>query len=90
MKQTIYLPVLHSFENENVYTGSLGELRFKITPAIRLTESKEIDRLQSSLLAECWNGPLCYEKSEIQTRRSFPLSADGRIALRDWLEEQVR
>ena len=32
--EKVFLPVLHSFENNNVFTGSLGELRYKVTPII--------------------------------------------------------
>ena len=34
--EEIFLPVLHSFENNNVFTGSYGALRFKVTPAITM------------------------------------------------------
>ena len=30
--EELFLPVLHSFENNNVFTGSYGALRFKIKP----------------------------------------------------------
>ena len=41
----------------------------------------------SSIRAEYWHGPLCYEKSEIQDEKTFPMSEAGRTALRTWLWE---
>ena len=39
--EELFLPVLHSFENNNVFTGSYGALRFKVTPAITMKNPKE-------------------------------------------------
>ena len=40
----IFLPTLHSFENDNVFTGSLGTLRFKVTPVLSYGDNREVDR----------------------------------------------
>ena len=30
----IFLPTLHTFENNNIFTGSCGLLRFRIAPTV--------------------------------------------------------
>lgn len=87
MENEIFLPVLHSFENNNVFTGSFGNLRFKITPNVIMANAKEVDMEQSSVKAEYWHGAFCYEKSEIEAEKVFPMSEEGREAIRDWLWE---
>ena len=89
MEERFYLPVLHSFENGNVYTGSHGMLRFKVTPDVVKKDQKEVDLEKSSLRAEVWHGLFCYEKSEIESEQVFPMSVEGLSALRGWLEEQA-
>ena len=87
--EELFLPVLHSFENGNVFTGSLGLLRFKITPQITMKTPKEVDFEASSIRAEYWHGLRCYEKSQIEGEAVFPLSEEGRTQLRSWLEQQI-
>ncbi|MFR5761487.1 MAG: hypothetical protein ACLUFI_07730 [Oscillospiraceae bacterium] len=36
--EPLFLPVLHSFENNNIFTGSFGALRFRVTPSIVMLE----------------------------------------------------
>ena len=74
--EAFYIPTLHTFAMNNGFTGSY-EMR---TP-------KEVDFEASSIRAEYWHGPLCYEKSEIQDEKTFPMSEAGRTALRTWLWE---
>ncbi len=76
--EELFLPVLHSFENNNVFTGSYGALRFKVTPAITMKNPKEVDMEASSMLCELWHGPFCYEKSEMEAQETFPLSEKGK------------
>ena len=85
----IFLPVLHSFENNNVFTGSFGLLRFKVTPSIEMKTPKEVDFDASSMQCEYWHGLYCYEKSTIEDTRIFPLSEQGREAMRQWLTEHI-
>lgn len=87
MENEIFLPVLHSFENNNVFTGSYGRLRFKITPAVVMANAKEVDMAQSTVKAEYWHGVYCYELSEIEAEQVFPMSEEGREAIRTWLWE---
>lgn len=85
----IFLPTLHTFENGNVFTGSRGLLRFKITPDVIYTTpaQKEVDMQASSIRCEYWHGIFCYEKSEIEDEKTFPMSEEGRESMRRWLEQ---
>ena len=87
--EELFLPVLHSFENNNVFTGSYGPLRFKVTPAFTMKNPKEVDMEASSMTVELWHGPYCYEKSEMETQETFPLSEEGRENMRRFLLEHV-
>ena len=83
--EPLFLPVLHSFENNNVFTGSYGSLRFRVEPAITMKTPKEVDMEASSMKCELWHGKLCYEKSEMEAEQTFPLSEEGKAAMYDWL-----
>ncbi|MBR6119427.1 MAG: hypothetical protein IKQ04_03805 [Oscillospiraceae bacterium] len=87
----LWLPVFHHFENGNIFTGSLGPFRYKITPSVVLSASnpKEVDHPASSIKAEYWHGPLSYEFSEIEGERTFPMSPEGRAEMQAWLEEHL-
>lgn len=87
--EELFLPVLHSFENNNVFTGSYGPLRFKVTPAITMKNAKEVDMEASSMTVELWHGPYCFEKSEMETQQTFPLSEEGREDMRKFLLAHV-
>ena len=76
----IYLPTLHTFAMDNVFTGSAGALRFKITPQV-VKEGREVDMQQSAIRAELWHGPLCYEKSERDAKQTLPVTEEGRAAM---------
>ena len=89
MSAEIWLPVLHHFENNNVYTGSFGRLRFKITPNVVMANPKEVDSAASSIKAEYWYGPMSYECSEIQAEKTFPMSPEGHAEMKAWLESKL-
>ncbi len=72
----IYIPVMKAFKNDNIFTGSAGMLRFRLVPML---EDQEIQ-------SEVWYGEYCYEKSQIAQTQRFPLSEEGREALRNYLE----
>ena len=82
----IFIPTLHTFAMKNTFTGSCGMLRFKIVPKVEMLTPKEVDMANSSMTAEVWRGPLCYEKSEIMATETFPMSEEGRSAMKAWLE----
>lgn len=85
----IYVPTLHTFAMNNVFTGSYGALRFKISPNVVMANSKEVDMEASSIRAELWHGILCYELSDIEQEKTFPMSEEGREDMKRWLEENV-
>ena len=85
----IFLPTLHTFAMKNTFTGSYGLLRFKIVPKVEMLTPKEVDMQNSSIFAEFWHGELCYEKSEMEGQATFPMSEEGRAALKKWLEGNV-
>ena len=90
MKQEdLFIPTLHTFENNNIFTGSWGNLRYKVTPQIVMATPKEVDLEQSSMKAEYWHGPFCYEKSEMEGKETFPLTEEGRENMRLWLEAHI-
>lgn len=86
----IYLPTLHTFAMGNVFTGSWGCLRFKVTPkVVDAPGGREVDMEASSIFGELWHGIFCYEKSEVEETQTFPMSEAGREALRAWLEAHI-
>ncbi len=85
----IFLPTLHTFAMDNVFTGSCGALRFRIEPKVQKLNPKEVDMENSSIFAEVWHGPLCYEKSQMEAEATFPMSQEGRDALKAWLESKI-
>ena len=86
-QKDLFVPTLHTFENNNIFTGSWGMLRFKITPNVIMATPKEVDLEASSMKAEFWHGLFCYEKSEIEEEKVFPMSHEGRQEMIDWLKE---
>lgn len=87
--EELFIPTLRTFENNNIFTGSWGQLRFKVTPTIIMKTPKEVDVEVSSMKAEFWHGLFCYEKSEIEGEREFPLSFEGREEMIAWLKENA-
>ena len=85
----IYLPTLHWFAMKNLFTGSCGEFRFRAAPNVVMATAKEVDFEQSTVDAEFWHGPFCYEKSEMEGKRTFPMTEEGRQSMKAWLESNV-
>jgi hypothetical protein len=48
-----------------------------------------VDFDNSSITAEFWHGILCYEKSEMEGKETFPMTEEGRLAMKAWLEAQA-
>ena len=82
--------MLHSFENNNIFTGSFGSLRYKITPHVIQKNAHEINAEESSIKAEYWYGLLSYEYSEIEGEKEFPMSETGRQEMQAWLTDKIR
>ena len=85
----LFLPTLHTFAMKNSFTGSEGLFRFRIVPQIQMKTPKEVDFESSSMTAEYWHGPFCYEKSDMEGKKVFPLSEEGRKAMQMWLTENI-
>ena len=75
----VLLPTLHYFREKNKYSGSKDTtFRYKITPADEM---------------ECvvWyglNAIDCISDEDIRASESFPLSDEGMLSMKSWLEEQ--
>ena len=82
----IFIPTLHTFENNNIFTGSCGLLRFRIAPPVVMATAKEVDAEASSITVEVWHGEKCYELSEMEEKREFSMKEEGRAELKAWLE----
>ena len=87
--ERIYLPTLHWFAMKNPFTGSYGDFRYRIVPNVTMATSKEVDFENSSLLAQFWHGPFCFEKSTVEGENTFPLSEYGRNDLQKWLADKI-
>ena len=85
----IFLPTLHWFAMKNLFTGSCGEFRFCAAPNVVMATAKEVDFEASSIKCEFWHGPFCYEKSTMEAEKVFPLTEEGRLAMKAWLEENI-
>ena len=85
----LYLPTLHSFAMKNPFTGSCGLFRFRIKPNVEMATPKEVDFEKSTITAEIWHGLFCYEKSTVEDSRTFPLTEEGRLEMKRWLEENI-
>ena len=70
----LFLPTLHTFAMNNIFTGS---------------NPKEVDFAQSAIHVEYWHGLYCYEKSTMEGECTFPMSEEGREEMRRWLEEKI-
>lgn len=84
----LFIPTLHTFAMKNIFTGSCGLFRFKVVPTVTMN-GKEVDFENSSMQAEFWHGPFCYEKSEIEGVETFPLSEEGRQNMLNWLTSKI-
>ena len=85
----LFLPTLHTFAMKNTFTGSFGPLRFKVVPEVVMATPKEVDMENSSITVEYWHGPFCYEKSEMEGKETFPMSEEGRLSLKKFLEDHI-
>ena len=87
--EEIYLPTLHTFAMNNIFTGSCGMLRFRAAPNVVMATAKEVDFETSTITVEYWHGLYCYEKSEMEGSESFPMSEEGRSAMLEFLKGKI-
>ena len=85
----LFLPTLHTFAMDNIFTGSMGLFRFRAAPNVVMRDAKEVDMEQSSIHVAYWHGPLCYELSEMEEEATFPMSEEGRSQMKAWLESHI-
>lgn len=87
--EKLFIPTLHTFAMNNIFTGSCGLFRFRAQPNVVMATAKEVDFEQSTILAEFWHGPFCYEKSEIEGSQTFPMTEEGKAEMQAWLESHI-
>lgn len=86
----LFLPTLHTFAMDNIFTGSAGLFRFRIQPkVVKKSNKKEVDMEASTIEAEFWHGLYCYEKSVMEGKAVFPMSEQGRQDLLSWLQSNI-
>ena len=85
----LFLPTLHTFAMNNIFTGSCGMLRFRAKPNVVMATPKEVDFEQSTISCEYWHGLFCYEKSTMEGEHSFPMTEEGRLEMQKWLQSQI-
>ena len=85
----LFLPTLHTFAMNNVFTGSMGLLRFRAVPHVVMLNAKEVNFDESNIFVEYWHGLFCYEKSEMEGSETFPMTEEGRQAMIVFLESKV-
>ena len=81
----VFIPTLHTFAMNNIFTGSCGAFRFRAAPNVVMATPKEVDFEQSTIHAEYWHGLFCYEKSEMEGEKTFPMTEEGRSEMLAWL-----
>ena len=82
----LFIPTLHTFAMNNIFTGSCGAFRFRCEPHVEMATAKEVDFEKSYIKVEFWHGPFCYELSQMEAERCFEMSEAGRTAMQLWLE----
>jgi hypothetical protein len=87
--EKIFVPTLHTFAMNNIFTGSNGLFRFRAVPKVVMLNPKEVNFDESTIFVEYWHGLFCYEKSEMEGQQSFPLTEEGRSAMIAWLESNI-
>ncbi len=85
----LFLPTLHTFAMNNIFTGSCGLFRFRAVPNVIMRTPKEVNMEESSITVEFWHGIFCYEKSEMEGKETFHMSEQGRQAMKAWLESHI-
>ena len=86
--EELFIPTLHTFAMDNIFTGSCGDFRFRIEPKVEKS-GKEVVFENSNIRAEFWHGPFCYEKSQMEGEQVFPMSEEGRDAMKSWLTSNI-
>ena len=70
------IPGVYYFESGNIFSGSSGDLNFRIVP------DKE------RMTVTVWHGFICSELAEPEAQAGFPISKEGEADMAAWLEQQ--
>ena len=89
MMAELFLPTLHAFAMNNIFTGSCGLFRFRAVPNVVMKTPKEVDFEASTIDVEYWHGLFCYEKSEMEGKATFPMTEEGRVEMKCFLESKI-
>lgn len=87
--EDLFIPTLHTFAMNNIFTGSVGLFRFRAVPEVIKKTPKEVDMEASSIHVEFWHGLFCYEKSQMEGEATFPMSEQGREDMICWLKGNI-
>lgn len=87
--EELFIPTLHTFAMNNVFTGSVGRFRFRAKPNVVMATAKEVDFSQSTIFVQFWHGLYCYEKSQMEGENTFPMTEEGREEMIAWLKENI-
>lgn len=87
--EELFIPTLHTFAMNNIFTGSSGLFRFRAKPNVVMKNPKEVDFGASSIFVQYWHGLFCYEKSEMEAEKTFPMTEEGRLEMKAWLESSI-
>ena len=87
--EELFIPTLHTFAMNNIFTGSVGLFRFRVVPEVQKKTPKEVDMENSRIRVEYWHGLYCYEKSVMEGENTFPMTEEGRDAMISWLKSCI-
>ena len=85
----LFIPTLHTFAMNNLFTGSQGLFRFRAVPNVVMLDAKEVDFEKSTIHVTFWHGLFCFEKSTMEGENTFPMTEEGRNAMKQWLESNI-
>ena len=85
----LFIPTLHTFAMNNIFTGSSGLFRFRAVPKVVMKTPKEVDFDASTIEVVYWHGLFCFEKSEMEGEGTFPMTEEGRLEMKAWLESKI-
>ena len=85
----LFIPTLHTFAMNNIFTGSSGLFRFRAVPKVVMKTPKEVDFEASTIEVAYWHGLFCFEKSEMEGESTFPMTEEGRLAMKAWLDSKI-
>ena len=73
-----FLPVLSHFENGNAWTASDGAFQYRLKPT------------EDVIHAEGWEGPFAYEFSAVEETATFPMTEEGLVDIKGWIDQCAR